>query len=142
MLFGGLGNSESSTRTTVRNTNNAIAASDNALVSANRSTVHGNVRIDASPDVLLASLEAVTASTAKFTDALAGIYDVGTKQQIAAAVTNAQSQKDLVNATFDRLSALAESKQTEGESGRNKLVFYTSAFALAAVAAIFIFGKK
>ena len=143
-MFGGLGNSESKTRTDVRNTNNAISASDQAIVNADRSrtNIEGGVRISADPEVLLSALDQVTAQANIFSSSLTDIFSAGTKAQLATALAGADAQKSFLDSTFDQLSSLAKSQQTEGESDRNRIVLYVSMAALAAVAAIFIFGKK
>lgn len=60
-------------------------------------------------------------------------------------VLNRQNEAStgLLSQIGDKISALAESKQTEGDSGRNKIILYVVGGVLLVIAlAVFVFGRK
>jgi hypothetical protein len=85
----------------------------------------GNISVEQSdPEVVKAALAQMGDVTKQFSGTLTELVE---KQN--AAVANAQT------GVFDQLAALAESKQTSGESAINKSVLYV---ALAVVAALLL----
>ena len=58
-----------------------------------------------------------------------------------ASAAGAASQKGLLDGVFEKLTDLAESKQTDGASGQNKTVLYV-VIAIVVAVVVYFFGKK
>lgn len=69
-------------------------------------------------------------------------FDEYLSKQTETASAAAQSQSGLVEKFLGKVSELAESKQTEGESGRNKTVLYVVLGLFLAAAAVLIFRRR
>lgn len=82
------------------------------------------------PDVLREALEFADRQSSGFTDTLQDLLNAQGSQT-----------QGILDAVLGQLASLAESKQTEGESGRDKIIMWI-ALGLFAVVAIFFWRRR
>lgn len=145
--------SDSTTRNTTNLFDQRIAGSDQAAIDARRqsagkgsnvlsnstqiNTRGGDLEYSSDPELLRAAIDAVSSQSDRFAESLTEIFAASSDAQSAQALSNALSQKSLLEETFDKLAGLAASSQSDGDTDRNKIVLYISLAALALVAILF-----
>lgn len=143
-----------STESTSKNTtvDNDLVGTDQAIVfnvatgkkGASKILAPGATTIDikgdfsADPAVLQNALNFGQQQSTTFTDALKDIISGAS----AATAGQAKTLQEVFSKSIDKISALSESAQTEGDTDRNKIILYVVLGLLAVVGAIFVFGKK
>lgn len=137
--MGFFGSGDKSQSTTVTN----LGASDEGIVlggSKNTNLLNSGVAITDSKNVVLGnSIEAKDSNVTLGYDANAFNAALGNVGDTLTKALNQQSTagKSILDSTLNKISELAESKLTEGDSDRNKIILYVVAGALLLVGVIF-----